>query len=82
MRLTEHPPVGVVLHTDHRFNAVKVFSATMFTDRERLGDSVTAWLASRPEVKVTQMVVTQSSDAAFHCVAITVFYWEPIAARH
>ena len=38
----------------------------------------TAWLESNPQVKVTQMVVTQSSDAAFHCIAITVFYWEPL----
>jgi hypothetical protein len=67
-----------VLHAERRFNGVKVFSATMFADRERLGDAVTAWLAARPHVKVTQMVVTQSSDAAFHCVAITVFYWEPV----
>jgi hypothetical protein len=78
MRLSEHAPGGVLLHAERRFNGVKVFSATMFADRERLGDSVTAWLAARPDVKVTQMVVTQSSDAAFHCVAITVFYWEPV----
>lgn len=64
---------------DRRFNGVKVFSATMFGDRERLGDTVTAWLAERPELEVTQMVVTQSSDEAFHCVAITVFYWEQLA---
>jgi len=59
---------------------VKVFSATVYAERERLGDSVTEWLATRPHLKVTQMVVTQSSDAAFHCLAITVFYWEPLAA--
>lgn len=70
-----------MLHTDRRFNAVKVFSATMFADRDRLGDTVTNWLTSRPDVKVTQMVVTQSSDAAFHCIAITVFYWEPPGRR-
>jgi len=68
----------VVLHAGRQFNGVKVFSATMFADRERLGESITAWLAARPELKVTQMVVTQSSDAAFHCIAITVFYWEPL----
>jgi len=67
--------------TAPQFNGVKVFSATMFADRERLGESVTAWLASRQDIKVTQMVVTQSSDAAFHCIAITVFYWEPLARR-
>ncbi|HET7505120.1 MAG TPA: hypothetical protein VFK02_29075 [Kofleriaceae bacterium] len=61
-----------------QFNGVKVFSATMYADRERLGESITAWLAAHPSFEVTQMIVTQSSDAAFHCVAITVFYWEPL----
>jgi len=79
MRLMETGVGEVVLHAGRRFNGVKVFSATMFADRERLGESITAWLAARPELKVTQMVVTQSSDAAFHCIAITVFYWEPLA---
>lgn len=56
------------------FNAVKVFSATMFQDRERLGDKVSDWIANHPENKIEDVVVTQSSDAAFHCIAITVFY--------
>jgi len=60
------------------FNGVKVFSATMFADRERLGDRVTDWIATNAHLKVTEMVVTQSSDAAFHCVAITVFYAEQV----
>jgi hypothetical protein len=78
MRLTDHAAGEVVLRADPQFNGVKVFSATMFADRDRLGDSITAWLESSPQVNVTQMVVTQSSDAAFHCIAITVFYWEPL----
>jgi hypothetical protein len=81
MRVTDHAAGEVVLHTDHQFNGVKVFSATMFADRDRLGESITTWLEARPQIKVTQMVVTQSSDAAFHCIAITVFYWEPLARR-
>jgi hypothetical protein len=60
------------------FNGVKVFSATMFADRERLGDRVTDWIAANPQHKVTEMIVTQSSDASFHCVAITVFYLETV----
>jgi hypothetical protein len=60
------------------FNGVKVFSATMFAERDRLGDRVTDWIAANGHLKVTQMVVTQSSDAAFHCIAITVFYAEPL----
>jgi hypothetical protein len=60
-----------------QFNGVKVFSATMVAERERLGEKGTDWLSSHPELEVRDMVVTQSSDEAFHCIAITVFYWEP-----
>ena len=56
------------------FDGVKVFSATMFADRDRLGDKVTDWIASHPKDVITDLVVTQSSDAAFHCIAITLFY--------
>ncbi|MBC7975124.1 MAG: hypothetical protein H7138_09080 [Myxococcales bacterium] len=65
---------------DLGFNGVKVFSATMFADRDRLGDRVTDWIAAHPHLKVTEMIVTQSSDAAFHCIAITVFYAEALRA--
>jgi hypothetical protein len=58
------------------FNGVKIFSATMFADRGQLGDKVTAWLASNTQRKLTDIVVTQSSDAAFHCITISVFYHE------
>jgi hypothetical protein len=58
------------------FNAVKVFSATMAPERDNLGEKVTSWLRAHPGVQVTDTIVTQSSDAAFHCLAITVFYWE------
>ena len=58
------------------FDGVKVFSATMFADRERLGEKVTDWMTHNPQHKVTEIIVTQSSDAAFHCIALTVFYKE------
>ena len=65
-----------------RFNAVKVFCATMPRDRATLGDRLTAWLSTRPDVQVGDTVVTQSSDSSFHCLAFTVFYWEdPDAGR-
>jgi hypothetical protein len=57
-----------------RFTGVKVFSATMQRDRDRLGDKVTEWIAANGALDVVDVVVTQSSDQAFHCVAITVFY--------
>jgi hypothetical protein len=58
------------------FNAAKVFSATMAQDRESLGDKVTAWIQSNPRREIVDTVVTLSSDDAFHCLAITVFYRE------
>jgi hypothetical protein len=65
----------------HAFNGVKVFAATMFRDREQLGDRVTHWLREHPEFEMVDMIVTQSSDAEFHCITITVFYSEAIASR-
>jgi hypothetical protein len=63
-----------------QFNGVKVFSATMLADRERLGEKVSAWIAGDPRRQINDMIVTQSSDAAFHCVAITIFYFDPTSA--
>jgi hypothetical protein len=59
------------------FNAVKVFSATMQPERDNLGDKITNWLRDHKEVTVVDTIVTQSSDEAFHCLAITLFYWDP-----
>ncbi len=56
------------------FDGVKVFQATRVADREVLGEQVTAWLAARPRLEICDVVLTQSSDASFHCVAITIFY--------
>ena len=55
------------------FNTVKVFSATKAKDRELLGARVSAWIEANPGVEITNTVVTQSSDKAFHCLAITLF---------
>ncbi|MBK9073146.1 MAG: hypothetical protein IPL79_19425 [Myxococcales bacterium] len=67
----------VTLTNDVQFNGVRVFSATMMAEREQLGERVTDWLRQHPEVKPVDVVVTQSSDQQFHCVAITVFYRTP-----
>lgn len=71
----------LTLRRDVKFNGVKVFSATMVADRDQLGEKVTAWMASHTQHKVTDIVITQSSDEAFHCIAITVFYWEDTSRR-
>jgi len=59
------------------FNGVKVFSATMAQDRDQLGDRISQWLLDHPGLEIVDKVVTQSSDEAFHCLAITLFYNEP-----
>ncbi len=71
----------LTLRRDVKFNGVKVFSATMVADRDQLGEKVTAWMTNNQHLKVTDVVVTQSSDEAFHCIAITVFYWEDTSRR-
>ena len=72
---------GLVVRPDLTFNGVKVFSATMFAARDQLGETVTAWLVANPHLTVTDFIVTQSSDSQFHCVAITVFYWERLGSQ-
>ncbi|MCX5746335.1 MAG: hypothetical protein NT062_27985 [Proteobacteria bacterium] len=69
----------LVLRPDKQFNGVKVFSATLFADRERLGEKVTEWITNHPKKELTEIIVTQSSDAAFHCIALSVFFYEPPA---
>jgi hypothetical protein len=72
---------SLVVRPDLAFNGVKIFSATMFAPREQLGESVTQWMAANPHLTVTEFMVTQSSDSQFHCVVITVFYWERLTRR-
>lgn len=64
----------VVLRPDAPFDGVKVFSATLFNDRQQLGEKITAWIADNPRNELTEIIVTQSSDEAFHCIAFTVFF--------
>ena len=55
------------------FDGVKVFSATMFGDRATLGDRVSEWI-NQHNHRIVDLVVTQSSDSRFHCIAVSVFY--------
>ena len=67
------------LTVNTHYTAVKVFSATRSYDRERLGDRVTEWIRTSG-VDVVNMIVTQSSDRAFHCISMVVLYREPSGA--
>lgn len=72
---------SLVLRPGQPFNGIKVFSATMMPDRDLLGEKVTAWIAAHPHLQVVEIVITQSSDDRFHCVAFSVFFDERLAAR-
>jgi len=61
---------------NRQFNGVKVFSATMAQERDQLGEKITLWLSAHPGVEIVDKIVTQSSDEAFHCLAITLFFNE------
>lgn len=63
----------LVLCPGEKFTGVKVFSATMFRDREQLGETITQWMADHPHVKVISIVMAQSSDASFHCLTCALF---------
>jgi hypothetical protein len=63
------------------FDGVKVFTATLAAERERLGEAVTRWIQGHPEREPVRAVVTQSSDHAFHCLTITLFYRGPTDAE-
>jgi hypothetical protein len=64
------------------FNGVKIFAATMVAQRQTLGEEVTRWLedarARRPGFQLVDVVVRQSSDRAFHCISITIFFNEDL----
>ena len=53
---------------------MKVFTATKAKEREALGDAVTRGLQEKPNARVVDKTVTQSSDSQFHCLTITLFY--------
>jgi hypothetical protein len=66
------------------FSGVKVFSATMFAQRQALGETVTQWLEEarrRPGFEIVDIVVRQSSDSAFHCQSIVIFFRETRIAK-
>ena len=59
---------------DERKLGLKVFSATKAKEREYLGEKITDWIRTHPELEVFEKIVTQSSDAEFHCLAITLVF--------
>ena len=61
-------------------NLVKVFSATMARDRDRLGERVTAWIQEHPGATILNTTVRLSSDRKFHCLSIVLLCHEATAS--
>jgi hypothetical protein len=59
---------------------VKVFSASRARERENLGEVITGWLHANPGLQLLQHAVLQSSDEAFHCLTIVLFFERPDAS--
>lgn len=61
-----------------KIDGVKVFSASKFYERENLDEKITEWLQSMGQdhqaFEVLDTSVTQSSDRAFHCYSMVLFY--------
>lgn len=55
------------------YESVKVFSASKHMDRDRLGETVSTWLAANRHLEVVETVTLQSSDQAFHCLTMILF---------
>lgn len=53
---------------------LKVFSATTPRDRSGLGEAITEWLATRGSQRILGWRVLQTSDSAYHCLTIVLFF--------
>ncbi len=60
--------------TKMNFDAVKIFSTTVMRDRQVMGESITRWLDDNQSIEIADTIVTQSSDDAFHCLTVSIFY--------
>jgi hypothetical protein len=56
------------------FTGVKVFSATKAKEREELGEIVTRWVKTNPDIEIVDKEISQSSDNEFHCLSVVIFY--------
>jgi len=81
MVMHKSPSQGRLLLNTGPFSGVKVFAASMAAERAQLGDKVTEWIGTHPEHEVTEIVVTQSSDSSYHCLAFCIFYRNGDAKR-
>lgn len=56
------------------FDGVQMFTASKPRDRDQLGETISAWMSRNRHLEIVDWVITQSSDNAFHCVTMSLFW--------
>ncbi len=56
------------------FDGVEIWSLTKPREREGLGGRVTSWIRKNKHLQVVDFQISQSSDNAYHCVTVVLFY--------
>ena len=56
------------------YDGIKIFSATRAAEREKLGEKMEGWSRVNQHLDVVEARVLQSSDNAYHCLTIAVFW--------
>ena len=56
------------------FTGLKIFSATKAREREEISDRITDWIDANRNLEIVGQEVKQSSDNAFHCLTVVLFY--------
>lgn len=54
----------------------RVFSSTRSSDRMTMGERISEWMVSHPDIQIVDIRVVQSSDDAYHCLSIVIL-WKP-----
>ena len=56
------------------YDGVEIFSATLASEREKIGGRVTRFLSENPGLQVVNTEIRQSSDSSHHCLSVLVFW--------
>ena len=61
-------------HACTEFDGVQMFAATKAKDRDKMGETISQWMAKNRHLVPVDWCITQSSDNEFHCVTFTIFW--------
>jgi hypothetical protein len=56
------------------YDGLEIFSATLASEREKIGDRVTRFLIEHPDLVPVKTEIRQSSDSSHHCLTVLLFW--------